>query len=60
MLACLARYQTADEVLTVASTRRPADRIRVSDPDGDYHVLLPGDPGYETAELEIEHGWVRI
>jgi hypothetical protein len=32
----------------------------VNDPDGAYEVVLPGEPGYETAEVEIEHGWVRI
>ncbi len=60
MLACLARYRSTDEVLAVAAERRAADRIRVDDPEGEYRVLLPGDVGYETAELEIEHGWVRI
>ncbi len=60
MLECLARYESVDEVLSAATTRRPADRIRVADPEGEYRVLLPGEPGYETADLEIEHGWVRI
>ena len=60
MLSCLSRYPSVDELLTRASTRGPQQRVRVNDPDGAYHVLLPGEPGYETAELEIEHGWVRI
>lgn len=60
MLSCLARYTTAAEALAVAAERRPAERVRVNDPDGAYEVVLPGDPGYETADVEIEHGWVRI
>lgn len=60
MLACLARYRDAAAVIAAAGEQRPADRVRVDDPDGEYRVLLPGDSGYENADLEIEHGWVRI
>lgn len=60
MLACLARYETVEAALAVAAERRDAQRVRVNDPDGAYEVVLPGDPGYETADVEIEHGWVRI
>jgi len=60
MLACLARYQNVAELLTVAAECRPQQRVRVNDPDGAYEVVLPGEPGYETADVEIEHGWVRI
>jgi len=60
MLACLGRYESVDDVMTAAGERRPANRIRVADPEGEYRVLLPGEPGYETADIEIEHGWVRI
>jgi len=60
MLACLDRYQGADEVIAAAAQRRTAARVRVNDPEGAYEVLLPGDPGYETAAIEVEHGWVRV
>ncbi len=60
MLACLRRYTSAAEVMHHATTRPETRRVRVNDPDGEYHVLLPEDPGYEDAELEIEHGWVRL
>ena len=60
MLACLARYDSVAELMAVASSRGAQQRVRVNDPDGAYDVVLPGEPGYETAELEIEHGWVRI
>ena len=60
MLACLARYDSVDALLSTAGGYPPTHRVRVIDPDGEYHVVLPGEPGYDTAELEIEHGWVRI
>jgi 8-oxo-dGTP pyrophosphatase MutT (NUDIX family) len=60
MLACLARYPRVTELAEAAAERRPKQRIRVNDPDGAYEVVLPGEPGYDTAEVEIEHGWVRI
>ncbi len=60
MVACLARYGSADDVLAVARKRLPYKRVRVDDPDGVYRVVLPGEPGYETATLEIETGWVRL
>lgn len=60
MVACLARYRSADDVLAIARKRLPYKRVRVDDPEGDYRVVLPGEPGYESAELEVESGWVRL
>lgn len=60
MLACLSRYESAASVITRAAQRPPTRRVRVDDPDGEYRVLLPEDDGYETADLEVEHGWVRL
>jgi len=60
MLSCLARYDSVESAMTTASEYRPTQRVRVNDPDGAYEVVLPGDPGYDTADVEIEHGWVRI
>jgi len=60
MLACLARYDSVEALMSTASERGPEQRVRVNDPNGVYEVVLPGEPGYETAEVEIEHGWVRI
>ena len=60
MVACLERYGSAEEVMTAARRRLPYRRVRVADPEGAYRVVLPGEPGYETAELEIESGWVRL
>lgn len=60
MVSCLARYSTADEALAAAKLRLPYKRVRVIDPGGEYRVVLPGEPGYDEAELEVESGWVRL
>lgn len=60
MLACLARYTSIDEVMDAARGDHEMARVRVIDPAGDYVVVLPGEPGYETAELEVESGWVKL
>lgn len=60
MVACLARYTDADDVMAVARKVLPYQRVRVDDPEGEYRVLLPGEPGYEAADLEIESGWIRL
>ncbi len=60
MVACLDRYRSADDVMAVARKRLPYQRVRVDDPDGEYRVVLPGEAGYETAEVEVESGWVRL
>lgn len=60
MLACLDRFDTAADALACAASRPPAARLRVNDPEGSYVVLLPGEAGYDSAELEIEHGSIRL
>ncbi len=60
MLACLERHSSAQAVMEQARLRLPYQRVRVEDPHGAYRVLLPGEEGYETAELEVESGWVRL
>lgn len=60
MLACLRRYDSVAGVLAHAASQPELRRVRVNDPDGVYEVLLPEDPGYSTADLEVEHGWVRL
>jgi 8-oxo-dGTP pyrophosphatase MutT (NUDIX family) len=60
MVECLARYRSADEALAAARRRLPYQRVRVIDPAGEYRVVLPGEPGYDHAELEVESGWVRL
>jgi len=60
MLACLSRFRTAAQVMAVARKRLDYKRVRVDDPEGAYRVVLPGDPGYDSADLEVETGWVRL
>ena len=60
MVACLSRFESAEQVMEVARKRLDYKRVRVDDPGGEYRVLLPGEPGYESADLEIESGWVRL
>ncbi len=60
MLACLARFDTAASALERAAARPDPAHLRVDDPDGEYQVLLPGEPGYERAEVEVEHGSIRL
>ncbi len=60
MLACLDRFDSTEEIMTMARKRLPYQRVRVVDPEGEYRVVLPGEAGYETAELEVESGWIRL
>ena len=60
LVACLARFLSAAQVMAVAKKRLDYKRVRVDDPEGEYRVVLPGEAGYETADLEVESGWVRL
>lgn len=60
MVACLSRFASADRVMEMARRRLEYKRVRVDDAEGEYRVLLPGEPGYESAALEVESGWVRL
>ena len=60
MLACLDRFGSAAEAVGRVAGRPEPARLRVDDPEGDYTVYLPGEPGYESAELQVEHGAIRL
>ena len=60
MLSCLDRFSTAVDALECAASRPDSARLRVDDPQGEYHVYMPGEPGYDTAELEVEHGTIKL
>jgi len=60
MLACLHRFETAAEALDRAASRPEPANLRVDDPAGEYHVYLPGDHGYSSADVEVEHGSIRL
>lgn len=60
MLGCLSEHTSADSVLDMARRRLPAQQVRVGDPEGFYHVLLPGDEGYNDASDDVEFGMIRL
>lgn len=60
MLSCLARYRSVDEVMAAARRRLPMHRVGVAEVDGEHRMVLPGDKGYEWAEMETEKGWIRL
>ena len=56
MVACLSRFETAADVMAAARRRLEYKRVRVVDPDGEYRVVLPGEPGYETPSSRSSPG----
>jgi hypothetical protein len=58
----LARYRSAREMLDAygddATEWGPAKVV--GDERCSYEVLLPGDPGYDTAVSRTENSWVRL
>ena len=44
LVACLSRYRSAPQVMAVAKKRLDYKRVRVDDPEGEYRVVLPGEP----------------
>jgi 8-oxo-dGTP pyrophosphatase MutT (NUDIX family) len=57
MIKCLARFESADEVIAAAASNLPDERARVN---AAREIVLPGEPGYESADESIENGWVRL
>lgn len=57
MIRTLARFNSADEVIAAAETVLPDERARIN---ADRELVLPGDPGYDEGEENIETGWVRL
>lgn len=60
MLSCLDRFPTAAAAVARAAEQAEPARLRVDDPDGEYIVYLPSDRGYADAEVEVEHGSIRL
>ena len=56
MLRSLARFKSAVQVIDAAQANLPDERVRVLD----GRLVLPSDAGYETADQNIENGWVRL
>lgn len=58
MVKNLAQFSSAEEVITAAAANLPDHRARVGGEDNT--IVMPGEPGYETAAQTIESGWVRL
>ena len=57
MVKSLARFNSAEDVIASASQNLADERARV---DASREIVLPGDPGYDTADESIENGWIRL
>lgn len=60
MLMTLAAFDDAVSVMAAASLDRDALQVRVRPVGDDYHILLPGDPGWEDGDPDTEFGWVKL
>jgi 8-oxo-dGTP pyrophosphatase MutT (NUDIX family) len=61
MLMSLLPFERAADVVAAAAADRPAEQIRVRrDPDDTYHIMLPGEPGYDEGDPDLEFGWVKL
>ena len=57
MIRTLARFDSADDVIAAAEQVLPDERARVN---SERELVLPGDPGYDEGDENIETGWVRL
>lgn len=57
MVRSLVQFNSSDEVIAAASANQSDERARVTP---DREIVLPGEPGYETASEDIETGWIRL
>jgi len=57
MVKCLAQFESADGAIEAAASNLPDHRARV---DANRMIVLPGEPGYETGDENLETGWVRL
>jgi 8-oxo-dGTP pyrophosphatase MutT (NUDIX family) len=60
MLMCLVPFATAEEAVAAAAHDIEPEQVRVHRVDGQYRILLPGDPGWEHGDGEAEFGWVKL
>lgn len=57
MIKNLSLFDSADQAIDAAAANLPDERARV---DKNRMVVLPGEPGYEEGDENIEKGWVRL
>ncbi len=61
MLMCLTPFRSATHAIeAAASPLLVPEQVRVRREDAAYHILLPGDPGYDDGDPDTEFGWVRL
>ena len=61
MLMNLAAFESAAQAVAAAASRFDPHQVRVRhDEAGRYHILMPGDAGYDEGDGEREFGWVAL
>ncbi|MBV1878166.1 MAG: NUDIX hydrolase [Pseudomonadales bacterium] len=57
MIQSLAKFKTASQAIDAAAHNQTKQRVRVNQHND---ILLPGDTGWETADENIETGWIKL
>ena len=60
MLKRLLPWQAAAEAVAAASGGEVEQARILPDVDGPERIVFPGEPGYDTADPEVEFGWVTL
>ena len=61
MLMSLLPYPQSQAAVAAAAVDRPLRQVRVRRDDaGRYHILLPGEDGYDGGDPDAEFGWVGL
>ena len=58
MIRSLAMFDSSEEVISAASQNLPDERARVDRITG--KITMPGEPGYNDGDEDVETGWVRL
>ncbi len=60
MLMCLTPFDAASAAVAAAALDLEPEQIRVRREGEAYHIMLPGDPGWEQGDPEAEFGWIKL
>jgi hypothetical protein len=60
MLMCLTPFAVASDAVSAAALDLEPHQIRVRRDEDAYHIMLPGDPGWEEGDPETEFGWIKL
>jgi len=58
MIRNLAQFGSADEVISAAEANLPYHQAKVNAETNE--IVMPGEPGYDSASNDIEAGWIRL